>query len=176
MWDTDKPTGRISNTLYLRHSGQLLKQDVFFCYPSVQFFQVPKDRIMFQPLKWSFNNLYVKETEDEGWWEGELKGRRGFFPDNFVMILPPRDNKQVSQQKPFQTENCWTGSCFTCPGGLWTRCGTAMKPWACFSGITELTIWCKKWSQNEKAHAYCQRGCVTSAFVWPGLRYDSGLV
>lgn len=36
--------------------------------------------------------LLNKETEDEGWWEGELNGRRGFFPDNFVMVLPPRDN------------------------------------------------------------------------------------
>ncbi|XP_040020172.2 SH3 domain-containing protein 21 [Gasterosteus aculeatus] len=30
-----------------------------------------------------------KETEDEGWWEGELNGRCGFFPDNFVMLIPP---------------------------------------------------------------------------------------
>ncbi|XP_073704014.1 SH3 domain-containing protein 21 isoform X1 [Garra rufa] len=29
-----------------------------------------------------------KSTEDEGWWEGELNGRRGFFPDNFVMVIP----------------------------------------------------------------------------------------
>ncbi|KAM4735167.1 SH3 domain-containing protein 21 [Anableps anableps] len=35
-----------------------------------------------------------KETEDEGWWEGELNGRCGFFPDNFVMVLPPKDNLQ----------------------------------------------------------------------------------
>ncbi|XP_029958574.1 SH3 domain-containing protein 21 isoform X2 [Salarias fasciatus] len=35
-----------------------------------------------------------KETEDEGWWEGQLDGRCGFFPDNFVMLLPPMDNLQ----------------------------------------------------------------------------------
>ncbi|XP_043116371.1 SH3 domain-containing protein 21 isoform X2 [Puntigrus tetrazona] len=29
-----------------------------------------------------------KSTEDDGWWEGELNGRRGFFPDNFVMVIP----------------------------------------------------------------------------------------
>nr|XP_046254906.1 SH3 domain-containing protein 21 isoform X2 [Scatophagus argus] len=33
--------------------------------------------------------ILTKETEDEGWWEGELNGRRGFFPDNFVMVIPP---------------------------------------------------------------------------------------
>uniref|UniRef100_A0A3Q2D8H3 Osteoclast-stimulating factor 1 n=1 Tax=Cyprinodon variegatus TaxID=28743 RepID=A0A3Q2D8H3_CYPVA len=38
-----------------------------------------------------------KETEDEGWWEGELKGRRGFFPDNFVMVLPPTDSLQYGR-------------------------------------------------------------------------------
>ncbi|KTF71458.1 hypothetical protein cypCar_00042180, partial [Cyprinus carpio] len=27
-------------------------------------------------------------TEDDGWWEGELNGHRGFFPDNFVMVIP----------------------------------------------------------------------------------------
>ncbi|KAK6474471.1 CD2-associated protein-like isoform X1 [Huso huso] len=29
-----------------------------------------------------------KDTDDEGWWEGELNGKHGFFPDNFVMVLP----------------------------------------------------------------------------------------
>lgn len=29
-----------------------------------------------------------KATEDDGWWEGEVNGRRGFFPDNFVMLIP----------------------------------------------------------------------------------------
>ena len=24
--------------------------------------------------------------DDGGWWEGELDGRRGFFPDNFVRV------------------------------------------------------------------------------------------
>lgn len=40
-------------------------------------------------------NLAVQETEDEGWWEGELNGRRGFFPDNFVMVIPSKDILQV---------------------------------------------------------------------------------
>ncbi|KAM7098340.1 SH3 domain-containing protein 21 isoform 3-T4 [Molossus nigricans] len=30
-----------------------------------------------------------KATEDEGWWEGESQGRRGVFPDNFVLPPPP---------------------------------------------------------------------------------------
>ncbi|XP_052002641.1 SH3 domain-containing kinase-binding protein 1-like [Xyrauchen texanus] len=33
-------------------------------------------------------NIINKATEDEGWWEGEVNGRRGFFPDNFVMVIP----------------------------------------------------------------------------------------
>ncbi|PWA20628.1 hypothetical protein CCH79_00011524, partial [Gambusia affinis] len=43
-----------------------------------------------------------KETEDDGWWEGELNGRHGFFPDNFVMILPPKDILQsgITNQAP----------------------------------------------------------------------------
>ncbi|KAF4021985.1 hypothetical protein G4228_013742 [Cervus hanglu yarkandensis] len=34
-----------------------------------------------------------KVTEDKGWWEGESQGRRGLFPDNFV-LPPPPDEKQ----------------------------------------------------------------------------------
>ncbi|XP_067167661.1 SH3 domain-containing protein 21 [Apteryx mantelli] len=28
-------------------------------------------------------------TEDEGWWEGQCRRRRGLFPKNFVELLPP---------------------------------------------------------------------------------------
>ncbi|XP_061573248.1 SH3 domain-containing protein 21 [Cololabis saira] len=35
-----------------------------------------------------------KETEDDGWWEGELNGCRGFFPDNFVMVIPQMESEQ----------------------------------------------------------------------------------
>ncbi|KAG7216871.1 hypothetical protein INR49_001525 [Caranx melampygus] len=38
--------------------------------------------------------ILSKETEDEGWWEGELNGRCGLFPDNFVMVIPPVDSLQ----------------------------------------------------------------------------------
>ncbi|XP_064801493.1 CD2-associated protein-like isoform X3 [Oncorhynchus masou masou] len=38
--------------------------------------------------------IITKETEDEGWWEGEMNGRRGFFPDNFVMVIPTIDGLQ----------------------------------------------------------------------------------
>jgi len=28
----------------------------------------------------------VKKLEEEGWLEGELNGKRGMFPDNFVKV------------------------------------------------------------------------------------------
>lgn len=38
-----------------------------------------------------------KKLEDAGWWRGELKGKIGVFPDNFVELLPP-DNKPVNKE------------------------------------------------------------------------------
>lgn len=29
-----------------------------------------------------------KDLPDKGWWKGELKGKVGVFPDNFVQIVP----------------------------------------------------------------------------------------
>ena len=34
-------------------------------------------------------NVVEKDLEDSGWWRGEIGGRVGVFPDNFVELLPP---------------------------------------------------------------------------------------
>lgn len=32
-----------------------------------------------------------KELEDVGWWKGEINGRIGVFPDNFVELIPSQE-------------------------------------------------------------------------------------
>lgn len=33
--------------------------------------------------------IVSKDAPDRGWWRGELHGKVGLFPDNFVHLLPP---------------------------------------------------------------------------------------
>uniref|UniRef100_A0A803TEC3 SH3 domain-containing protein n=1 Tax=Anolis carolinensis TaxID=28377 RepID=A0A803TEC3_ANOCA len=41
----------------------------------------------------------LQETVDLGWWEGESRGKKGLFPDNFVMPpLPSFPQRLVSLQ------------------------------------------------------------------------------
>ncbi|XP_006867675.1 PREDICTED: SH3 domain-containing protein 21 [Chrysochloris asiatica] len=44
-----------------------------------------------------------KTTADAGWWEGESQGRRGVFPDNFV--LPPPPIKRLVPRKVVSRES-----------------------------------------------------------------------
>ncbi|XP_077006401.1 SH3 domain-containing protein 21 isoform X2 [Tamandua tetradactyla] len=44
-----------------------------------------------------------KTTENKGWWEGESQGRRGVFPDNFV--LPPPPIKKLIPRKVVSRES-----------------------------------------------------------------------
>ncbi|XP_062049240.1 SH3 domain-containing protein 21 isoform X1 [Lepus europaeus] len=44
-----------------------------------------------------------KTTEDKGWWLGECQGRRGVFPDNFV--LPPPPVKKLGPRKVASRES-----------------------------------------------------------------------
>lgn len=37
--------------------------------------------------------ILSKELPDKGWWKGELKGKIGVFPDNFVQIIPSEGMK-----------------------------------------------------------------------------------
>ncbi|KAJ8946627.1 hypothetical protein NQ318_007232 [Aromia moschata] len=37
--------------------------------------------------------LISKDSADPGWWRGELSGKTGMFPDNFVTLIPNTDDK-----------------------------------------------------------------------------------
>ncbi|XP_069745912.1 SH3 domain-containing kinase-binding protein 1 [Narcine bancroftii] len=41
-----------------------------------------------------------KECADAGWWEGEISGKWGVFPDNFVKLLPPDFEKERPKKPP----------------------------------------------------------------------------
>ncbi|XP_028968981.1 SH3 domain-containing kinase-binding protein 1-like [Galendromus occidentalis] len=67
--------------------------------------------------------ILTKEVEDEGWWKGELNGKVGVFPDNFVQLIrsepdlvmsghsspqpgkPDRPDKPVKALKPDLTRD-----------------------------------------------------------------------
>lgn len=36
--------------------------------------------------------IVSRDVADQGWWRGELRGRVGLFPDNFVTVLPSHGN------------------------------------------------------------------------------------
>ncbi|XP_028130137.2 CD2-associated protein [Diabrotica virgifera virgifera] len=42
--------------------------------------------------------LISKDSQDPGWWQGELNGKTGFFPDNFVVLISS-DNKSSSKEE-----------------------------------------------------------------------------
>lgn len=45
-----------------------------------------------------------KELEDAGWWKGELNGKVGVFPDNFVELIPAEEvNLEKKYNPPIKT-------------------------------------------------------------------------
>lgn len=44
--------------------------------------------------------LLSKELPDKGWWKGELRGKVGVFPDNFVTLLPSESVFDFESQRP----------------------------------------------------------------------------
>lgn len=44
-------------------------------------------------------SIINRELPDKGWWKGELRGKIGVFPDNFVVPLSPDGNFVVVGSK-----------------------------------------------------------------------------
>ncbi|CAJ1081624.1 SH3 domain-containing kinase-binding protein 1 isoform X4 [Xyrichtys novacula] len=45
-------------------------------------------------------NIITKECADAGWWMGEIGGRQGVFPDNFVKLLEPEKERPKKPPPP----------------------------------------------------------------------------
>ncbi|XP_034562415.1 SH3 domain-containing kinase-binding protein 1 isoform X2 [Notolabrus celidotus] len=45
-------------------------------------------------------NIISKECADAGWWMGEIGGRQGVFPDNFVKLLEPEKERPKKPPPP----------------------------------------------------------------------------
>merc|ERR1719319_449847 len=43
-----------------------------------------------------------KDVEDKGWWKGEVDGRTGVFPDNFVKLIAVTLPDEVKEKKPLR--------------------------------------------------------------------------
>ena len=43
-------------------------------------------------------NVVSKEVEDKGWWKGEIEGRVGVFPDNFVKLIVTPDGCSTPEE------------------------------------------------------------------------------
>lgn len=37
--------------------------------------------------------IHSMELPDKGWWKGELRGKIGVFPDNFVKLMAPTEGE-----------------------------------------------------------------------------------
>ncbi|XP_016149129.1 CD2-associated protein-like [Sinocyclocheilus grahami] len=43
-------------------------------------------------------HVLSKDTGEPGWWRGEISGREGVFPDNFVALLPETDKETLTSK------------------------------------------------------------------------------
>ncbi|XP_064196339.1 CD2-associated protein-like isoform X2 [Anguilla rostrata] len=46
-----------------------------------------------------------KETGEPGWWRGEVNGKEGVFPDNFVTVISETDKEAVTSRGSFKTSS-----------------------------------------------------------------------
>ena len=44
--------------------------------------------------------IITREVEDKGWWKGEVDGKVGVFPDNFVKRVAPSLSEEMKELKP----------------------------------------------------------------------------
>lgn len=71
--------------------------------------------------------IVTKDVEDKGWWKGEVDGKVGVFPDNFVELIESKQEAEVreggekrsrSRARPTALSAC--RACSACTRPLWT--------------------------------------------------------
>ncbi|KAJ0066592.1 hypothetical protein NL108_015480, partial [Boleophthalmus pectinirostris] len=93
-----KSRPKLSDALFTKDVSNNFTVEFWLLFCKVMFDYKPKAEDELELKKGDVVVVLSKESEDEGWWQGELNGRCGFFPDNFVMLIPPMSSLQVSLQ------------------------------------------------------------------------------
>uniref|UniRef100_T1H0S1 SH3 domain-containing protein n=1 Tax=Megaselia scalaris TaxID=36166 RepID=T1H0S1_MEGSC len=74
------------------------KRQKEFC--QVEFAYSPQNEDELELVVGDIITIVSKDAQDAGWWKGEIHGKVGVFPDNFVKLLPPEGiSKSVSSSK-----------------------------------------------------------------------------
>ncbi|XP_041096598.1 SH3 domain-containing protein 21 isoform X3 [Polyodon spathula] len=109
-----------------------------------------------------------KDTDDEGWWEGELNGKRGFFPDNFVMVLPTACLMLENTDRPLRMLDKSSGK-------TWTHCRISVSSFKCciVIHVTKPQCSCKHWKKirkRSKQYVYSWKG--SKQYIWNLERFS----
>lgn len=60
----------------------------------------PKNNDELPLKKGAIVTIISKDAGDKGWWKGEIDGKTGVFPDNFVKLLPPETEVSCNNDGP----------------------------------------------------------------------------
>lgn len=97
-----KSRAKLSEAIFTKEGGQQQRASIRkktnvkeCCQVMFDYTAITEDELDLK--KGDLVTIINKVSDDEGWWEGELNGRRGFFPDNFVMIIPMEALQEKSQ-------------------------------------------------------------------------------
>ncbi|KAL7887936.1 hypothetical protein AOLI_G00029100 [Acnodon oligacanthus] len=64
-----------------------------YCKATFNYEAINQDELYFK--EGDIIHLLSKDTGEPGWWRGELNGKQGVFPDNFVMLIPETDKEAI---------------------------------------------------------------------------------
>lgn len=62
--------------------------------------------------------LLSREVPDQGWWRGELRGKVGVFPDNFVEVVQQEEVNEFACHEAFRALSVHSKVRWVCTRGI----------------------------------------------------------
>ncbi|XP_060707263.1 CD2-associated protein [Hemiscyllium ocellatum] len=95
---SDKQVTPTSNAEAVKHEPENKNKVKEFCKAVFAYEATNSDELSFK--EGDHILLTSKDTGDKGWWRGELNGKQGVFPDNFVVVIAETEREVIAVPKP----------------------------------------------------------------------------